>query len=456
MSVVHPELSSVRPLPEPELPPVPEKLEDTGLSAEFLIDLILRTLYIQGARGGLELAEFLKLPFPILDDQLLSLQGRRMVEVRGTSGHGRAAYVFDLTAQGRSRAWETMSSVAYVGPAPVPLAQYCHWVDSQSIRHARVTRDTVEEGLNWLVLRPELVDMLGPAVNSGKSVFLHGESGNGKTAIAETMAKMVGGTLYIPHAIEISGEVLVLYDPVHHRPAEAHRPAGRGPSFIRPESPHDKRYVHVQRPVVLTGGELSLNQLDLMYDPQAKVYQAPFQMKANGGVLIVDDFGRQRVPPRDLLNRWIVPLERKVDYLTLHTGIKFPVPFDCLLVFATNIDPNELVEEAFLRRIHYKIRVDSPSRTQYEEIFRRCCSERGVTFAMEAVDQVYRDFYGRYGIAPRGCHPRDILEHLCDIASYTETSPSLAAEQVEVACRSYFLELTPSGEGTPAAVGGPR
>ncbi len=460
MSVVHPELASSRPLPEPELPPVPERLEDTGLSAEFLVDLMLRTLYIQGARGGLELSEFLKLPFPILDDQLLSLQGRRLVEVRGTSGHGRAAYVFDLTAQGRSRAWETMSSVAYVGPAPVPLAQYVHWVDRQSIRHARVTRDTVEEGLSWLVLQPQLLDMLGPAVNSAKSVFLHGESGNGKTAIAETMAKMVGGSLYIPYAIEISGEVLVLHDPVHHRPVDGRElrtsAKGGGPSFIRPESPHDRRYVHVHRPVVLTGGELSLNQLDLMYDPQAKVYQAPFQMKANGGVLIVDDFGRQRVPPRDLLNRWIVPLERKVDYLTLHTGIKFPVPFDCLLVFATNIDPNELVEEAFLRRIHYKIRVDSPNRTQYEEIFRRCCEERGLAYSADAVEQVYRNFYDHHRIAPRGCHPRDILEHLCDIASYSETQPSLGPELLDVACRSYFLELTPDGEGTPAAVGGPR
>ena len=222
------------------------------------------------------------------------------------------------------------------------------------------------------------------------------------------------------------------------------RPVGKGPSFIRPESPHDRRYVHVHRPVVLTGGELSLNQLDLMYDPQAKVYQAPFQMKANGGVLIVDDFGRQRVPPRDLLNRWIVPLERKVDYLTLHTGIKFPVPFDCLLVFATNIDPNELVEEAFLRRIHYKIRVDSPTRAQYEEIFRRCCEERGLAYSARSggpgLPRFLRSPPHRPARLSSAGHPRAPLRHR---ELQRDDQPSLGSELLDVACRSYFLELTP-------------
>jgi predicted ATPase with chaperone activity len=422
-------------------PPVPERVEDTGLSQEFIMDLLLRTLYVQGARTGVSLAETLRLPFTLLDDFLLTLQTRRLLELRGTTGHGRSAYVFDLTNQGRNRARESMGTVAYVGPAPVPLRQYREWCERQSVRNAQVTRASVESGLSWLVLDPALLDLLGPAVNSAKSVFLHGESGNGKTAIAETMAKMVGGSMYLPHAVEIGGEVLILFDPVHHIPVRGDdRETDR--SFLRSLADFDRRYVHVERPVVLVGGELAMEQLDLQYDPQAKVYQAPFQMKANGGVLIVDDFGRQRVPPRDLLNRWIVPLERRVDYLTLHTGVKFPVPFECLIVFATNIAPDQLVEEAFLRRIHYKIRVESPTRPQYEEIFRRCCDERGVSYLPSATEQIYREYYERLGIDPRGCHPRDILEHLLDIASYRNQPRKLTPDLVEAACSSYFLELT--------------
>jgi predicted ATPase with chaperone activity len=398
---------------------------------------------VQGARSGVQLAETLRLPFTMLDDFLLTLQTRRLLELRGTTGHGRSAYVFDLTNQGRNRARETMQTVAYVGPAPVPLAHYRQWCERQSIRNAQVSRETVTQGLSWLVLEPALLDLLGPAVNSAKSVFLHGDSGNGKTAIAETMARMIGGSMYIPHAIEVSGEVLILYDPVYHRPIGGGDFGGEEDhSFIRSLSDHDRRYVHVERPVVLVGGELSMEQLDLQYDAQAKVYQAPFQMKANGGVLIVDDFGRQRVPPRDLLNRWIVPLERRVDYLTLHTGVKFPVPFECLLVFATNIAPHHLVEEAFLRRIHYKIRVESPTREQYEEIFRRCCREKGLAYAPAAVAQIYRDYYERMKIDPRGCHPRDLVEHLLDIATYRNLPRKLTPDLIEAACQSYFLELT--------------
>jgi predicted ATPase with chaperone activity len=424
-------------------PPVPERVEDTGLSAEFLIDLLLRTLYVQGARTGVALAETLRLPFVLLDELLLTLQTRRLLELRGTTGHGRSAYVFDLTGQGRNRARETMQTVAYVGPAPVPLPQYRVWCERQSVRHVRVSRDSVRQGLSWMVLDPALLDLLGPAVNSAKSVFLHGESGNGKTAIAETMAKMVGGVMYLPYAVEVSGEVLILFDPVHHRPTvrdDLSEASDR--SFLRRPSEFDRRYALVERPVVLVGGELSIEQLDLQYDPQAKVYQAPFQMKANGGVLIVDDFGRQRVPPREMLNRWIVPLERRVDYLTLHTGVKFPIPFECLLVLATNIAPDQLVEEAFLRRIHYKIRVDSPTRAQYEEIFRRCCAERGLAYQAAAVQQIYGNYYERLGIDPRGCHPRDILDHMLDIAIYRNQPRRLSPDLIEAACTSYFLELT--------------
>jgi hypothetical protein len=247
----------------------------------------------------------------------------------------------------------------------------------------------------------------------------------------------------------VDGQIMVLYDPVYHHPPTDGSDKEPGLTldsiWVGADGEYDRRYIRVKRPVVLTGGELTLDQLDLEYDYQTKMYQAPFQMKANGGVLIVDDFGRQRVPPRDLLNRWIVPLEKRVDFLTLHTGNKFPVPFDCLLIFATNIAPSELVEEAFLRRIHYKIRAESPTRTEYERIFERCCAGAGIAYHPEAVEQVYRDFYGVYSIAPRGCHPRDLIDHLGDIARFLEQEPSLSRDLVERSCKSYFLDFPTSG-----------
>jgi predicted ATPase with chaperone activity len=427
----------------PRVPPVPQQVEDTGLSNEFITDLILKVLYVQGARTGHQLTEAICLPFPFVDEQVLSLQQRRFVEVRGTSGTSRAGYIFDLTGAGRDRAKDALESSQYVGPAPVPLEQYLYWVDLQSIRHAHVNRETVEQGFDWLVLAPGMLDQIGPAINSAKSLFLYGESGNGKTAMAETIARLLGGSLFVPHAIEIDGQILVLYDPVYHRPVTEEKPSENTIEalWVGHVAEYDRRFVLVHRPVVLTGGELTMEQLDLQYDTFTKVYQAPFQMKANGGVLIVDDFGRQRMPPRDMLNRWIVPLEKRIDYLTLHTGSKFPVPFDCLLIMATNIDPKQLVEEAFLRRIHYKIKAESPSPDEYERILHRYCESKGIGYARKAMDQIYSEYYAAHSIAPRACHPRDIIDHLLDIAKYLEVEATLSPDLVERACHSYFLDF---------------
>ena len=422
-------------------PPVPDTLADTGLSADVVRDLILKLFYAQGARTGSYLSEFLRLPFALIDEELLTLQQRRFVEVRGTTGPNRVSCMFDLAGAGRERAKEALEASQYVGPAPVPLAQYRKWIVAQSIQNAHITQETLRAGFSHLVLNDSLVDSLGPAVNSSKSLFLYGHPGNGKTAIAEAISRMLGGTLYLPYAVDIDGQIMTVYDPVHHEPVESESDAvERDALWLRTGPGHDRRYARVKRPVVLTGGELTLDQLDLRYDHFTKLYQAPFQVKANGGVLIVDDFGRQRVPPRDLLNRWIVPLEKRIDYLTLHTGGKFPVPFDCLIIFATNLDPTELVEEAFLRRIHYKIPVVDPSRSQYEEIFRRCCNSAGLGYAADAVDHVFQHFYGKRGIRPRGCHPRDLLAHVVDIAKYREMAPELTTDLMDEACQSYFLQ----------------
>ena len=428
---------------EPTSPPLPETLADTGLSAEFVVDLLIKTLYIQGARTGQQLMETIKLPFPFVDDQLLSLQQRRFVEVRGTSGAGRGGYVFDLTGEGRTRAREALESSQYVGPAPVPLKQYREWTQHQSISQVHVARDTVKTGFRNMVIAEPILDLLGPAINSAKSLFLYGGPGNGKTLIADTISHLLGGNLFIPYAIEVDGQILVLYDPVYHHEVREPEPASTGdqPAWLKNVPEHDRRYVLIERPVVLTGGELTLDQLDLQYDTYTKMYQAPFQLKANGGVLILDDFGRQRTSPRDLLNRWIVPLEKRIDFLTLHTGGKFPVPFDCLLIFSTNLSPHELVEEAFLRRIHYKLHVFGPTQTEYAEIFRRCCAEREISYEDWAVPHLYSEYYGRRQITPRNCHPRDVLDHFLDMVRYLEAVPRLTPDLLDRACNSYFLDV---------------
>jgi predicted ATPase with chaperone activity len=429
-------------------PSVPETVEATGLSAEFIVDLLIKTLYVQGGRTGQHLTEAVKLPFAFVDDQLLSLQQRRLVEVRGTTGHSRGGYLFDLTGAGRERAREALASSQYVGPAPVPLLQYRSWVEKQTIRNVHVTREVVRGGFQNMVLSDAVRDVLGPAINSSKSLFLYGAPGNGKTLIAETISHLLGGDIYVPYAVEIEGQIMVVYDPVYHHEIvepEPDRavdlaPTQGEPAWLRTAPDYDRRYIRVRRPVVLTGGELTLEQLDLQYDTHAKMYQAPFQLKANGGVLILDDFGRQRVPPKDLLNRWIVPLEKRIDFLTLHTGGKFPVPFDCLLIMATNLEPSQLVEEAFLRRIHYKIMIEGPNPEQYAEIFARCCADRGIAYDRASIDFIYREYYGRLGIHPRACHPRDILDHLVDIARFYETTAVLSDDIVDRACKSYFLD----------------
>lgn len=426
--------------PARTIPPTPRTLKETGLSEEAITDLILKALYVGGSRQGQELADFLCLPFDLIDLLLLSMQQRRFIEVRGTAGQNRNLYIFDATGGGRERAREALESNQYVGPVPIPLSEYRRWIERQTIRNVHVDREAVRKGFEVMILEEELLEALGPAINSAKSLFLFGDPGNGKTLIADCIATMFGGELYVPYAVEVGGQTMLVYDPVfHHKIAP---PAPDANSIWRhTEQEYDHRFARVRRPVVIAGGELTLDQLDLQYDSHTKIYQAPFQVKANGGILIIDDFGRQRVPPRDLLNRWIVPLEKRVDFLSPHTGNKFPVPFDCLLVFATNLNPSDLVEEAFLRRIHYKVQVKSPTRSQYEEIFRRVSQAMGVPYDPAAIDLIYHEYYGRRGIEPRACHPRDILEHVCDTARFQNVTPCLDEDILLASANSYFLDI---------------
>jgi predicted ATPase with chaperone activity len=434
---------------EPPAPPVPRSLEEAGLTESFVSDLILKTLYSRGTLTGTGLVGLIRLPFGLLDDLLLDLQRRRLMEVRGSDGHSRRGYNFDLTTEGRTRAREALDTSGYVGPAPVPGDVYRNWIRKQSLRAERISPEQIKRGFQHLVLEPDFVDRIGPGINAGRSLFLFGPPGNGKTEVAYAISQILGTSIYIPRTVEVSGHPIALFDPyVHEVVDDGGQPEdGPGGPVISTWPEFDPRFIRVRRPAVIVGGELTLDQLELQYDAAAGLYSAPPQMKANGGVFVIDDFGRQRVRPRDLLNRWMIPLDKGLDYLALRTGQKLEVPFDCLVVFSTNLNPADLVEEAFLRRIRYKLEMGNPSREAYGEIFRRMCNRKGIDYDPAAVDYIFNHYYGGQGIEPRACHPGDVISDLVDMAEFAGIGPTLSPELLADACESYFVALPKPGEG---------
>jgi predicted ATPase with chaperone activity len=325
----------------------------------------------------------------------------------------------------------------YVGFAPVPLTQYCRYLisfDESNRQH--VDRERVRQAFSHLVISERVLDQLGPAINSGHSMFVYGPPGNGKTVISQAISNLLEGEIHIPHAIEVEGNIIRFFDPVNHEPV-----AGPSREYDLDLSPEfDGRWVRCRRPLVMVGGELSMSQLELSYNPSMGFYCAPVQSIANGGVLVIDDFGRQTCSPRELLNRWIVPLESGVDFLTLQTGQKFNFPFMTLVVFATNIRPQELVDEAFLRRIQYKIFAESPTRAEFLQIFRNCCQAAGIAYREDVVEQLLLTYYRPRQIQLRGCHPRDLISQAISLAQYNGKPPELTSDVLEAACASYFVD----------------
>ena len=418
--------------PAPFAPPMPTSIKETGLGLGFLTDLAIKIMYFEGNISGYELAERMKLPYPGVVDQVMEfLKREKLCEVKGTGGYGEAAYQYAIAEKGRGVAREALDRSQYAGPAPVTLETYTEAIRRQPLGSVVVHQRTMRQALSHLVINEETFAQLGPAVNSGRSLFLFGYPGNGKTAIAESIGKMIlGDAMYIPHALEIAGQVIRLFDSVNHIVVEDSSKRN-----------HDPRWERIQRPVIVTGGELTLETLDLVYDESNKYYEAPFQMKATGGMLLIDDFGRQQARPRDLLNRWIVPLEKRVDYLTLHTGRKIEVPFDVLIVFSTNLAPRDLVDEAFLRRIRHKIEIKNPSWDEYREIFRRMCAARGVPYDDRGLAYLIQEHYLKHNHPRRACHPRDLLDQLIDTARYTNVPPTLSKDLIDRACEAYFVEI---------------
>ncbi|MGQ9600185.1 MAG: ATP-binding protein [Anaerolineae bacterium] len=420
----------------------PETIEDTGLSLGFLADLAIKHLYFRGYLTGAKLAEQMHLPFTGVVERVLDFLKREMLcEVKGAGGVRQSSYEYSITAKGIVRAQEALERSQYAGPAPVPLEEYNEGIRRQPLLTSSVHEKVVRQALDHLVVDAEMIERLGPAINSGRSIFLYGEPGNGKTAMAESLGQVVlGDAMYVPYAVEVGGMVIKVFDQVNHTPISLPERSNASNSTIG-KLRHDPRWIQIQRPVIAVGGELTLETLDLVWNETAKYYEAPFQMKANGGMFLIDDFGRQLVQPRDLLNRWVVPLEKRYDYLTLHTGQKIEVPFEVLIVFCTNLAPRDLVDEAFLRRIRHKIYVGDPSVENFVEIFRRECALRRIPFDEKGVDYLLREYYAKTGQPLRACHPRDLLDEIVDIARYRNIPPTLSPELIDRACRAYFVEL---------------
>ncbi len=425
------------PVTETPLPPEPQSIEQTGLTLGFLGDLALKTLYLRGQMTMAEVASALGLSITNVTDRVMEfLKSERLVEIRGGTGLSAASYQFVIVDRGSEKAQEALVRSQYVGKAPVPLATYVAAVQRQTISKLYVTEEELARAFAHLVIPSETLAQLGPAFNSGKSIFLFGPPGNGKTTIAEVLVSLLRGEVILPYAVEIDQQVIKVFDPVYHRVALD--------PIVAERLRFDHRWIVSKRPIVITGGELTLETLDLIFDETSKYYEAPYQMKANGGIFLVDDFGRQRVSPKDLLNRWIVPLEKRVDYLTLHTGKKVEIPFDMLIVFSTNLDPADLVDEAFLRRIRYKIGIEAPTVEQYEEIFKRMCAHKEIEYRADAMSQILAH-YRRKNLGLRSCHPRDLIEQLIDTARFLGRPAALTPDLIDMACESYFVSLDPSG-----------
>ena len=364
------------------VPPVPESIEETGITSSLIEHLILKYLYFRGELVGRDIANLLGFQFSLIDQTLETLKRQHYVGVKKSSGMGNSSGVFLLTEAGRALAREHLENNQYAGPAPVPLYQYIEVVRRQKLKSNWLNPTSLQRAFKHLVVEPDIMAQIGPAVNASKSFLIYGQPGNGKTALAEALFRVETDPIYMPYAVECQGNIVQIYDPIYHQKIEDEETVM---TALSTDLPHDSRWFKCRRPFIITGGELTLDMLDLSYNKVSKVYDAPFQLKANNGIYLIDDFGRQRATPAEILNRWIVPMERHVDYLTFQAGGKMTVPFEAFLIFSTNLRPDQLGDEAFLRRIQYKMLLRGPSEVEFIRIFETFCATRRLPFPQQMV-----------------------------------------------------------------------
>lgn len=417
------------------VPPEPESLETIDIDATTIEGLILKTLATRSSMVARDLADYLCLPyFNIVEPVIEQLRANRLIEI--TQGDIQAiSYNLTISDAGRARANQFFEQSAYNGPAPISIESYYEAIKTQTIRNIQVNERKLNAAFDDLLFEKEILQQVGPAVNSGQSIFLYGPPGNGKTSISERIVKAFGGNIFIPTCIEVSGAIVRLFDDYNHTEiTDPTKDARLGQKF-------DQRWRLISRPVIIVGGELTMASLDLIWSEESRFYEAPFQMKANGGAFMIDDFGRQRMDPKELLNRWIVPLEKKVDYLTLHTGVKMEIPFDQLIIISTNLDPKDLVDEAFLRRIRYKIPINNPSEENFKGIWKIMSDVKGFPYSDEVVDYFIQKHMQPHGRPFRGCLPRDILELVGDSCRFQQIALTITPELLDAAADAYFVDL---------------
>jgi hypothetical protein len=426
-------------------PAVPWNIRDTGLGRALLEHLIFNILYVRGEISGRAVADTMGLSFSVIEPIMDELKVRQFLEVKRSMGYGLISSDFGLSDAGRKRAREYADVHQYAGPAPVPLNQYAAAVDAQRLRRGWLTREVLARAYRHMVMSASSLDQIGPAVNSGKSFLIYGQPGNGKTYLAEALINLESTPIFVPHAIEYNGTIIQLFDPLSHHPVEGENDSA---ALFSLQRPHDSRWVCVRRPFITTGGELSLEMLELGFNASSKIYDAPCHLKANNGIYLIDDFGRQKITPAELLNRWIVPMEGRMDHINLPTGGKLSVPFETFLIFSTNLNPENLGDEAFLRRIQYKMFVQNPTGREFVEIFQKVCTANKLDCPAGLLSQFIEEHYTRTGKPFRRCHPRDVISHAIDFINFSELPYELTADVLDHAFRSCFADMTADAHNT--------
>ena len=413
------------------VPPLPTTPAETGLNRSQLQDLIIRVVYNRSRATGLEISQDLRLFYSVVEPILSDMRVAEWIDIAGQRGYGDINYEYALTPRGTIAAEDALKKTSYSGAAPVPFQKYLESVRAQTVKNLIITRRNISKAFSDLIITDAVLNEVGPAVNAAASIFLFGYPGNGKTSIAERITRLMGDTIYIPYAVDVDGQIVKVFDSIVHDQVKEEINMG--------DADYDLRWAKVKRPVVVVGGELTLPMLDLTFNNIGRFYEAPFQMKANGGIFLIDDFGRQQCRPMDLLNRWIVPLEKRYDYLTTITGQKLEIPFDQILIFSTNLDPTQIADEAFLRRIKFKIEVRDPDEGQWRQIWTLVSRGRGIDLDQRGLDYLVDKWYKPINRPFRMCQPRDLLDQMISIAKYNMEKVTFNPDLIDAACETYFV-----------------